>query len=449
LEVAEFKRILDIGLGRAILYLQTHDAAPHREVILNACLHNTAFEPLTEGTRARYLYDVIHLTDEVPFYRKQLLKALMHSSPTRHNWDGQHLFDFATLFALKGDKGAHRAITERFDLNATTGHTLGAQHMISLKGIAGFGHVASHLGDIEPAEDNYVSYSDVIERIERMYGKEKSQFVFDRFSADSRMSAFIATAQKDRDQQRQARNKRNPKELTYAEFKQWIADELIPTKNYTTSSCMVWGVHASESDLASAANDLLALNDLDYLHAYLRVFDKCPFPLDPSKLIDIAIRESDEPLYDANGWLSQYGQVIKSALYALSNLTDQAVRNFALKLIDDPDKSGWAANLLLNNWHDDDWQLLTELTTRNYNPEDCHHLTSSVLNIFKVHPSSNAVQSLINLYETNPCSFCRKYLVEHLRELESLPDYMLEECKHDANFKLRQLTQNNFKQPEK
>jgi hypothetical protein len=449
LEVAEFKRILDIGLGRAIIHLQTHDAAPYCDAILNACLHNTAYEPFTEGTRARYLYEVIHLTGEVPFYRKHILKALMKSSPAWQNWDGQHLFDFATLFALKGDKGARRVITERFDVNATTGHTLGAQHMISLKGIAGFGHVASHLGGIEPAEDNYVSYSDVIERIERMYGKEKSQFVFDRFSADNRMSAFIATAQKEREQQRQARNKRDPKELTYAEFKQWIADELIPTKNYTTFSCMVWGVNASESDLVTAANDLLALKDLDYLHAYLRVFDKRSFPLDPSKLIDIAIRESDEPLYDANGWLSQYGQVIKSALYALSNLTDDAVRDFALNLIEDTDKSGWAANLLLNNWHDDDWQLLTELTARNHNREDCHHLTSSVLNILKVHPSSDAVQSLINLYETNPCSFCRTYLVEHLHELESLPDWMLEEVKFDANFKLRQLAQNNFKHPEK
>jgi hypothetical protein len=143
LEVAEFKRILDIGLGRAILYLQTHDAAPYHEVILNACLNNTAFEPLTEGTRARYLYEVIQSTNDVPFYRKHTLKALMKSSPAWQNWDGQHLFDFATWFALRGDKGARRAITERFDLNAITGHTLGARNMIWLKGIIGFAHVAS------------------------------------------------------------------------------------------------------------------------------------------------------------------------------------------------------------------------------------------------------------------------------------------------------------------
>jgi hypothetical protein len=373
----------------------------------------------------------------------------MKSSPNRQNWDGQHLFDFATQFALRGDRGARRAITERFDLNATTGHTLGAQHMISLKGLAGFAHVASHLGGIEPADDNFNSYIDLLDRVERIYGKEKAQLAFDRFSTHSRMATFIVTAQREREQRESERKVRRTETLTYAEFKQWIAAELIPTGNPSTSSCMVWGVNASESDLVSAANDLLALKDLDYLQVYLRIFENRPFPLDPSQLIDIFLMESAEPLYDANGWLTPYGQVIKSALDALSNLTDPSVRNFALQLFDDPDKSGWAANLLLNNWHDGDWQLFRELTARNHNREDCHHLTSSVLNIFHEHPSSNAVQCLMNLYETNPCSFCRKYLVEHLHEIESLPDYLLEECKHDANFKLRQLAYNDFKHAEK
>jgi hypothetical protein len=35
-----------------------------------------------------------------------------------------------------------------------------------------------------------------------------------------------------------------------------------------------------------------------------------------------------------------------------------------------------------------------------------------------------------------------------LASLNAVPDWMLEECKHDANIDLRQLAYNDFKHPE-
>lgn len=40
MDIREFKRILNLGLGRAILYLREHDPAPYREAILADCLHH-------------------------------------------------------------------------------------------------------------------------------------------------------------------------------------------------------------------------------------------------------------------------------------------------------------------------------------------------------------------------------------------------------------------------
>jgi hypothetical protein len=41
-EAQEFERLLHIGLGRAILFAQQNDLSPYRDLILHACLHNTA-----------------------------------------------------------------------------------------------------------------------------------------------------------------------------------------------------------------------------------------------------------------------------------------------------------------------------------------------------------------------------------------------------------------------
>ncbi len=45
----EFARSLVSGRGNAVLHLQTHDAAPYREVILNACLHCVAYDAYLNG----------------------------------------------------------------------------------------------------------------------------------------------------------------------------------------------------------------------------------------------------------------------------------------------------------------------------------------------------------------------------------------------------------------
>ena len=42
MEVREFERLLYIGLGRAILFAQANNLTPYHDLILHACLQNTA-----------------------------------------------------------------------------------------------------------------------------------------------------------------------------------------------------------------------------------------------------------------------------------------------------------------------------------------------------------------------------------------------------------------------
>ena len=46
---------------------------------------------------------------------------------------------------------------------------------------------------------------------------------------------------------------------------------------------------------------------------------------------------------------------------------------------------------------------------------------------------------LLNLYEKGPCSFCRRFVLDRLIELDSLPDSIRAECVQDANEEIRQL----------
>jgi len=50
----EFQKMLHAGMGRAILFLMNQDAAQYRDVILDACLHNYAYDQQCEGSRRVY-----------------------------------------------------------------------------------------------------------------------------------------------------------------------------------------------------------------------------------------------------------------------------------------------------------------------------------------------------------------------------------------------------------
>lgn len=52
-----------------------------------------------------------------------------------------------------------------------------------------------------------------------------------------------------------------------------------------------------------------------------------------------------------------------------------------------------------------------------------------------------AAELLLLLYEIGPCAACRDDIVADLLELKALPAHIAEECRFDANKKIRDLVQ--------
>src|SRR5215211_5960227 len=115
--MAEFERIVRIGLGRAILYLQSHDPEPYRDVIMGATLHNWLYSS-SDDTHERYLLDLIELTSDPQLFRHEILRSLdslaaindVRFEFSDEYMDARQLCALARLFALKGDAEARQAI---------------------------------------------------------------------------------------------------------------------------------------------------------------------------------------------------------------------------------------------------------------------------------------------------------------------------------------------------
>ncbi len=141
LDIQNFRWVLNIGLGRAILHLREHDAAPCQAVILNACLHCTACDPQVEGMRAQYLLEVIQATRNPAYYQERIIQALRDAPPSQ-DWDHLQLMVFAKLFALEGDEQARRALYDAAARDARAGFADGATLLIDLDGLTGLSFLA-------------------------------------------------------------------------------------------------------------------------------------------------------------------------------------------------------------------------------------------------------------------------------------------------------------------
>jgi hypothetical protein len=440
-DAAAFKRVLDIGLGRAILFLRTHDARPYRDAILHACLHNTAYDPQVEGSRAVYLREVLALSGDEAAYREAILTALADSG---RGWDAEQLFKLAATYADEGDRRARQVLYAKYTENARAGGDTGETAIVSLDGLDGLLYVVrlAHEDGQITGEEGLHGYEWLLSAIEEADGKEETRRVLLRAAqAEPWISTFLAGVDAYRAEERSPTSVQDRYHaIPYAMVKQAISEGRTRVAGRSVRvtdeqgqmqslSLWMWGRHASDEQLARAATDLLAETDARRLVPLLWIFWRRRFPFGHSPLLALA-RHQDQG-------------VALGALAVLRNTPDLSVRTLALDLLQDAamndERKAEAVDLLVQNHEDGDFSILDAALAGITGRDAFHSFGLGVLAVFAKHPSSEAFDTLTLLYERGPCSHCRRNCVAGLLQLGTLPKWMHEECRYDANLDIRDL----------
>lgn len=421
----EFARVLRIGLGRAVLFLRERDTRPYRETILHACLRNMAYDPQLEGSRARYLFDVIEATGDAASFLQPVTAALVDA---RGYWDTEQLFDLAVCFAQAGYDAARDAVYAKFDRSDAEEPFLGAGALVDLDGLDGLLHVADRLGQALLTDPQMNIEPHGLWLAQEQFGAETvHRSLADFAGKNPHIAAYLqaVVAERERQAQHPASPRATLETADYATVKAAIAE--YGSRGVGVVVLQRWGRQASDTDLARAAADLLAETDEDRRVAYLRIFRKRRFPLDPGPLLPLVRHPND--------------RLAAEAFNALSLITDARVRALALDLLEDDGlagaRRGRGAELLEQNPAPGDVVLMTRLLSQRRDPEELHSLGFGILDLLAAHPAADAAPALLALYEFGPCSVCRGRCVERLHDHRALPDWLVEECQHDADLDLR------------
>ncbi|MBN1566076.1 MAG: hypothetical protein JXA10_19710 [Anaerolineae bacterium] len=446
---SEFKRILELGLGRAIVFLQTHDSSPYHDAILAACLHDTRYDGQVESRRSQYLFDVIQLTNNLAFFRDPILAALENTTDPE-SYTTSQLSGLAAHFAQNGDQRARQIIYDQFVTHLGSeefNEIRRAYDVFLVDDLNGLLFVAERYGEKLLSDNDWQPIPWFDDPEDQADDDERAQWaaVTQAAATNPRIAAFVGYEREYHIRGQSRRRSNKAKQIPYDQFKKVLIDSKTQTRSGFT--IRRWALVASDDDITRAATDLVSLDpqtDQDVLIRYLWLFDKRPFPLDPQKLIDLVRSAPGALEHDENDWLLPKYQVVLRAIYALKNISHPAVRDLALQLIDEGHWLRWAVDLLALNWQTDDWTFIANLAAREMDRDTYHGFGLGVMHILDARLLPDAASALLTLYERDPCSECRDHIVHSLQKIDHVPDWMIEECKYDANLYLREWASEKF-----
>jgi hypothetical protein len=417
METREFKNVIALGLGRAVLHLLDRDVHPFREVILDACLHNKAYDPQVEGSRAAYMLEAMRASGEPAFYADAVIRSLVEEAD---GWDTSQRFQIAKLLAQDGNESARQAMRSALRVRSTFDGEV-TEAFIELDGLAGLMLVARRIGELlrqnpERWEDDYL-----LSVASDIYGKEAVETTLKSASeTDPNIKAYLNAVEENR-ALRALNQSPDPTSLTYGDVRSLIK------ANNAGGILHGWAKTASESDLVLAAHDLIKETDPKKLKLYLTLLRKRKFPLEPNHLFRLV------ELPD--------GPVPRHALRVLANLEHESIRRLAFSLVESGSSlRDYAIDLLVHNFHNGDHAIIEAWCDAELDPGTLNAFDRSLRDFFAAHPDPECEgRLLIKLYEREPCAHCRSSVVERLIALGALPERLRRECEYDSYADTREL----------
>jgi hypothetical protein len=415
---ADFNQWLQKGLGRAVVYLRTHDPQPYREAVLYACTHDLAYDSQCESRSEVYLLDLIRSVGDDQFFRNGLFRALTTEPTDPERFDLGQTVEVARTFADKGDVEVRQAM---YDAVVRAGFEKAGRcytDLIKLDGLDALIFAADNFPSSTIHDDDLWQVNVLITALEEREGVEAANLAIDRASHElPRLRQMLEMAK--------ASNVAHERQLGSRARPDYESLRTIIASGETTGSLYGWGRTASTEELEAAAGDLIRETDEARIIAYLGIFRWGRFPRPIGRLLELA-RNSNI-------------RIARGAINVLSQLTDPAIRALALSLMAIPERRGDAVDLLVSNYEAGDFQRIEAMLREPMNADDVHHLGMGVRHLLKAHRSPDAESCLLLLYENGPCSLCRGEIVEHLIALGRLPDGIREECRRDADVETRKL----------
>lgn len=410
--IDEQRDALSKGLGRAFQWARAKRL--DSDILLEACLHDKRHDRQVEAMRADWLWVAMRELGVINRFRGAILDALQKFDDQEN---AEQLCGFARCFSKAGDAAFRSRLYEIVEQTPFVQIPwLGEDEILALDGDSGFLFAAKvrgrELADREWHSDDDSFVWTASERI----GENRVRELM-RSASDEAIRRFHKLYR----QAIQARADREPA-LTHRERMARITVAEILKLAETPRQVWLmgaWGKEAGEDDLRGVVQVLWGAREPDVTANLLRVFSARPLPDFDSRMIDLCRHDND--------------MVRRCAFTALANISNLAVRDFALGELYERPNDRHVVALFTKNYRPRDEYLLFEATELPDGQCGAHWFLMNLIELLEENDGADRSRIAPLVYFMTPCENCRFKAFQLLHSQKSAPDWMVEECRDDSN----------------
>lgn len=461
----DFRYALQRGLGRCVIELQqTGKKEMYKDLVLWACTHNTSYDAQCEGTRSRYLYELIRCYSDTGPFLSAIIRQFSQMLTSDDGWEFDRCCELLGLFAADGNDNASSVLESGYKIIYGLLHNVRDRDDIGPE-LSNFETVSINIVNYKSAQDACAdspeqkistiweeSFCAVIEDIGSLLSENSILDVldFDWFQLSWELELGEMTV-------REILKERAGKS-TFIKF----YTDAYGSKKVNNKDSQKGHVKSMDADtLYSALINGGRLGVDIPVMAVKSMIDKGK-DTEVRKLAQYYTREESEDirsclLYmmrirECAGYLdvcsvindaaSNNEELKNSAFDVLVHIKNQKVHDFALSIMDNDDCTGYVISMLAHNYNEDDYgqfvKLLHDLPI-SMEDDGWHGAFMSILEIFEEdEPHNLPAEILPYMYSVTLCSCCRAGILKEMERQGVLTDEVLQECLHDSNEDIRE-----------
>ena len=453
----EFKYRMERGLGSCIVELKrTPDKARYKDIIIWGCKHVLAYDAQCEGTRSRYLYQMIELYEDwTDFY--EAAAARLKICCSMPGWEFVQYAELCAWMAGGGYEPAGQRLDavyahllevlaqrkncskggvfpERNNMEALCIVKVIGQHDAPGAARQEYIRIVNDLGSLFHKNERLYSYeyfSDFQKECEIYCGKAEIHRMLNLYGDREGVAAY-------RKSMEAARNKRYAKSRSRKSFsadavyeRLCRGEEADAGRNNSLYVAQIVQNQGGQEELEKLAGLYAKEQEVSVRTELLRLL---------ANRYGAAVVNADCLIRDAS---SESEELRRCACLALGYIRSEEVHAFALELLagDREEEKTYAVNMLLRNYKAEDKELVIELVKAvpiSRDRDEWHSIFRLVMDVLADRSVKKPPRELLPyMYENTLCSRCREYIVLEMGKRQMLTAELLEECRYDCNRDIR------------
>ena len=418
-------------------------------IIVDACLHDRAFDPQCEGDRSGWLMNLVAASGSEARIVNELMPQF--DAPTDEFWDATQRCQIARELAQRGYPGARSRLYACFRKWPDTANVIGAEDIVALDGADGLLHVAQHFGTLLQQERGFWVDDGPIRSFDERQGSGSGRRILERAAEHSTSVAAYLGRLDERD--REKRSSSNTTEQSnghpnianvkfdaagprsHIERMQEISAAEVIRQIETEDPQQIrfwfvgWGRHAAPGGLAMVFEAMTRQSEPGRLCKYLRVFSRRALPAFDTRLLEYAGHANAD--------------VRRLAHKAMSNYAHPGVRRLAIERLRAGLFCEGELGLLKSTYQSGDAALIEQVLRVPKDRDQLHGLAYGLIELFETNTDPESASLMLFVYEETPCSNCRARAVEILASTGQLPGWLIEECRDDCSEEIRLIAKNS------